>query len=318
MTTASLGSSPRSSYPAPTFAAMRAGIEPPPARDPFRRALLGLYVVSLVVLLALLFAGASFYVTPLAERAHHPGYWDWKAGGRVGRALGVVGAGMMTVMLLYSVRKRLSVLRRVGALSRWLDLHIFLGTIGPLCIVLHSTFKAQGLVSLSYWSMIAVALSGLVGRYLYLQIPRTRAGEALTLAQVEALDQSLGDRLRQRFRLDDSVLKRLEELSTPPADRGGLVRAVLRVTLGDWRLRRQLRGFARECRGVPRPLVGELERVVRQKALLRRRIALWDRLHELFHYWHVIHKPFAVVMYLFMVVHIVVAVMTGYGWSGGS
>jgi hypothetical protein len=28
------------------------------------------------------------------------------------------------------------------------------------------------------------------------------------------------------------------------------------------------------------------------------------------------HKPFALVMYLFMVVHVAVAVMTGYAWGG--
>jgi hypothetical protein len=37
--------------------------------------------------------------------------------------------------------------------------------------------------------------------------------------------------------------------------------------------------------------------------------------HELFHYWHVLHKPFALVMYLFMAVHVAVAVMTGYAWG---
>jgi hypothetical protein len=37
--------------------------------------------------------------------------------------------------------------------------------------------------------------------------------------------------------------------------------------------------------------------------------------HELFHYWHVLHKPFAVVMYLFMLVHVAVAFATGYGWG---
>ena len=41
----------------------------------------------------------------------------------------------------------------------------------------------------------------------------------------------------------------------------------------------------------------------------------WSQLQGLFHYWHVIHKPFAIVMYLFMIVHIVVASVTGYGWG---
>jgi len=153
-----------------------------------------------------------------------------------------------------------------------------------------------------------------LGRFLYLQIPRTRAGEALSLAEVEALDRALSQRLRDRFRLDESLVKRLEALSPPPAGREGLLKSLARVLIGDMQFNRGLRAFARDCRAVPRPLFREFERVARQKAVLHRRIALWDRVHELFHYWHVIHKPFALVMYVFMVVHIAVAVMTGYGW----
>ena len=40
---------------------------------------------------------------------------------------------------------------------------------------------------------------------------------------------------------------------------------------------------------------------------------MWERLRQLFHYWHVLHKPFAVVMYLFLIVHIVVVSLAGYG-----
>ena len=54
--------------------------------------------------------------------------------------------------------------------------------------------------------------------------------------------------------------------------------------------------------------------MLRQRAFLERRILLWDRLQRLFHYWHVLHKPFAVIMYLFMIVHVGVALATGYGW----
>ena len=60
----------------------------------------------------------------------------------------------------------------------------------------------------------------------------------------------------------------------------------------------------------------EFERVLREKAESRRRILLWSRLHDLFHYWHVAHKPFAVVMYVFMVLHVGVALWTGYAFGG--
>ena len=294
------------------------GRDPGKPRVPVFHILLGLlYTLSLLAVAFLLASGGSFYATPLSERAHHPGYWTWKAGGSAGQLLGVVGASMMTVLLLYSVRKRVRLFRRLGALSRWLDLHIYLGVVGPLLIVLHTGFKVGGLVALSFWSMVAVALSGVVGRFLYLQIPRTRAGEELSLTEVRTLDDSLSERLRRDFRLSEAALLRLNGLSAPPeAERRGLRRGLFGLLFGNRELRRDLRAFAQECRTVPKGVFQEFERIALQKALLHRRILLWDRLHELFHYWHVFHKPFAVVMYLFMIVHIAVAVMTGYGWAG--
>jgi hypothetical protein len=265
--------------------------------------------------LAVLAAGADFYRTPLLERAHHEGYWQWKAGGSIGHRLGITGASMMVLMLLYSVRKRVGVLRRLGPLSRWLDVHIYLGVFGPLLVVLHSSFKVQGLVALSFWSMVVVALSGVLGRYLYLQIPRTRAGEELALAELEAEDRELSSQLRSRFRLEEAQLATLDALVGVPG-RTGLLGGFARLVTDDLRLRSGLREFARSCRSIPRPVVREFERVVRQKAQVHRRILLWDRVHELFHYWHVLHKPFALVMYVFMIVHVAVALATGYGGLG--
>jgi hypothetical protein len=277
-----------------------------------RHLTLVVYLASGAAVLAVLAAGEDFYRTPLLERAHHEGYWQWKAGGSIGHTLGITGSSMMVLMLLYSVRKRVGALRRLGPLSRWLDVHIYLGVFGPLLVILHSTFKVQGLVALSFWSMIVVALSGILGRYLYLQIPRTRAGEELALAELEAEDRELTAQLRARFRLDETQLARLDALVAVP-ERSGLLAGFVRLVTDDLRLRSGLRRFARSCGSVPRPVVREFERVVRQKAQVHRRILLWDRVHELFHYWHVLHKPFALVMYLFMIVHVGVALVTGYG-----
>jgi hypothetical protein len=282
-----------------------------------RAGLIVVHLLSGAAVLALLVAGADFYRTPLLERAHHDGYWHWKAGGSVGHKLGIVGSSMMVLMLLYSVRKRVGALRRLGPLSRWLDVHIYLGVFGPLLVVLHSSFKVQGLVALSFWSMVVVAWSGVLGRYLYLQIPRTRAGEEVALAELEAQDRELSGQLRTRFRLDEGQLARLDALVAVPT-RTGLVGGLVRLVTDDLRLRSALREFARGCRSVPQQFVRDFERVVRQKANVHRRILLWDRVHELFHYWHVLHKPFALVMYLFMIVHVAVALVTGYGWVGRS
>ena len=224
--------------------------------DVHRLVLVTCYVAAAAVVGWLAWQGADYYATPLVERPRHDGYWALKPGGSRGHLLGVVGSGLMVVMLVYSLRKRVKALKGLGRLRDWLDFHIFCGIIGPLLVVLHSSFKVQGLVALSFWSMVAVALSGVLGRYLYLQIPRTRAGDELTLAEVEAEVRELSARA-------DAL---------PPE-------------------------------------------LVKRRQWLMDRITRWQRLQELFHHWHVFHKPFAVIMYIFMIVHVVVVVMTGYAFG---
>lgn len=279
----------------------------------FRVVLALLYVAGFAVVIGGLFAGREYYATPLSGRAHSEGYWRLKPGGSVGLPYGIAGTAMMTALVLYSARKRVPALRRFGPVARWLDVHILLGIVGPLLVVLHSSFKVQGLVALSFWSMLAVAASGVLGRYLYLQIPRTRAGDELTLAEIVDEDRVLTERLRREFGFDDDRIVRLDALASPP-ERAGLPAAFSGLLVADLGLGRKLRAFGRAS-GVPASVQRSMMAVITHKAQLRRRIVLWDALHRLFHYWHVVHKPFAVIMYLFMIVHVVVASWTGYGWA---
>ena len=269
------------------------------------------YAAGLGAFLYYLAGGASYYLTPLIERARHPDYWTLKPGGSLGLRFGVAGLLMMTVMHVYSARKRWRWMRSLGPLRNWLNGHILLGILGPLFVVLHSSFKVGGLIAISFWSMVAVALSGIFGRYLYLQIPRTRAGEELTLAEVEKQDRELTRRLKEEFGADDPYLAEVERASAPPSNRGLL--AVLGLLLLEDLGLRGARRRVRPLPGLPPDLARALGQIVAQKRTLRRRIVLWDAIHRLFHHWHVIHKPFAIVMYLFAVVHVAVATLTGYG-----
>lgn len=275
-----------------------------------------IYAVCLGGILLLTLDGLEYYRTPLVERARHDLFWSLKPGGTRGHALGIAGSGLLVVMTLYTVRKRFRSFRRAGRLSHWLRFHIFCGIIGPLLVILHSSFKVQGLVALSFWSMILVALSGFVGRYLYVQIPRRRQGDELTLAEAEALNRETARRLTEELGVPESALSRLDRLAAAdPSHGGGALSLFFRLPFSGLRLRWGLRRLHRELPPLPKATVGELRTLLLQRAQLQRRIALWDRLQALFHYWHVLHKPFAVVMYLFMVVHVAVALATGYGWG---
>ncbi len=282
-----------------------------------RRGLLWLlYLASFLLLGALAWHGRSYYSLPLIERPRHSLHWQLKPGGELGQLYGVAGLATMTAMLGYSLRKRIRPLRRLGRSSTWLDFHIWCGIVGPLLIVLHSALKVGGLIAIAFWSMVAVALSGILGRFLYAQIPRTAAGDQLSLDEARALDRVLAARLHDQMGVREAALAALstDDSSTPARSLAG---ALGTLALEPLRFRRRLRRFRRAHPGVPRATWAPLGRVAGQRALLQRRLALWHRLHELFHYWHVAHKPFAVLMYLFAMLHVGVAWATGYAIGGG-
>ncbi len=272
-----------------------------------------LYVLSLVVLAYFAVNGWDYYTTPLIERPRHELYWALKPGGELGRVFGIVGTALMLLMLSYSVRRRWKALAGIGNLATWLDFHIFCGIIGPLFVVLHSSFKVTGLVALSFWSMVLVAASGVVGRFLYQQIPRRRSGDELSLAEVEARRQRAKLSLSRDFGVTIIHLQRIEEVALAGVDsQAGLLKALLTMPVATSIVRLRIRHLARQFPSVNKSQLG---RLLEEQALLSMRVSMWKRTHELFHYWHVLHRPFALVMYLFAAVHIIVATVTGYGFN---
>ncbi len=278
-----------------------------------------IYILALSAIAWLVYDGYSYYSTPYANRPHHEDYRMLRPAGTRGLLYGYLGAGMMILMLLYSLRKRIRVLERIGSLQGMLHFHIFLGIMGPLLIVLHTSFKVQGLVAVSFWSMVAVALSGFFGRYLYLQIPRNIQGSELSLQELDRLKNDKVIHLRTRFALEDTAVAKLESVTTRFATEfsGGALKATLLLLVNDLFRAFTRRRFTRNVmRAVPLPRreLHEFTRLAFERALLLRRVNLLSQIHQIFHYWHVIHKPFAIIMYLIMLVHIGVAVWMGYGW----
>ena len=277
-----------------------------------QRIVLGCLYLAFASLLALgLWDGFEYYSSPLSERARHEDYWSLKPGGSRGIAYGVLGAGMMTLMLTYSIRKRVSWFKFLGPIRYWLDYHIVLGIFGPLFIVLHSSFKVGGLVSLSFWSMVIVAVSGIFGRFVYLLIPRRRAGDELSLAEVERRNSELSRQVLEQTDLSEIELQEIENLATENVPES-LLKLALSLPFEAVRLRRRLGRFVRSNTNLDPRASSIWRKLLWRKLWLKRRVVLWTRLKTLFRYWHVFHKPFAVIMYLSMLVHIGVAWWAGY------
>ncbi|HPE37198.1 MAG TPA: hypothetical protein PK625_08605 [Spirochaetales bacterium] len=267
-------------------------------------------IVALVVL-AVLWQGRDYYRTPLADRPHHELFRELRPAGRIGHGLGIVGSAMVLLLLLYSLRKRWKPLARLGQLRHWLRYHIFLGTAGPILITLHTSGKVDGLVAVSYWSMAAVALSGVFGRYLYQQIPRNVLGEAMAPAAVEERNEAILVDLADRFGADQRCLDALDKLALGQLQGKPAPVALLNLPFVNIMLARRLQKWIRAYRLPDAP---EVRLLAKQWVLATRRLHLFHLVRDLFHWWHVFHKPFAIIMILVMVVHVGVALALGYTW----
>jgi len=173
-------------------------------------------ILSLIIIVALtvsvlLYIGYNYYSIPLEERHFHPLNQSFRASGIVGHGLGIIGSLLIiTGVFSYMFRKRLRIFSRIGILKHWLEFHIFLCTLGPFLILFHTTFKFGGLVAVSFWSMVAVFLSGIVGRYIYLQIPRSIEGQELSLLEMEDQQIEMNKQLRQSIVLDESIYELID------------------------------------------------------------------------------------------------------------
>ena len=279
---------------------------------------IGLATTWLVVAGVFLFWGLDYYILPLAERPYADGHDLFKPTGLVGNRLAIAGTLMLTFgVASYSTRKRWKRLQTWGKLRHWLSFHIFLCTLGPFLITLHTSFKVGGLVSIAFWSMVLVVASGLVGRYVYVRIPKTLNGRFRSMQEIEARQAELLAELAATGALADDDLTSLR--TAQPATPRGLLHALALAVRFDWESRRETRRLDHllRDRGVEAETRHRLVDEAREHRKLAQQRVLLQPFGRLFRYWHTFHLPLAIIMFLILALHIGVAVAFGYAWTPG-
>jgi hypothetical protein len=223
---------------------------------------------------------------------------------------------MMLLIFLYSLRKHSARLQKIGTQAQWLKVHIFLGIVGPILVTFHTSGKLNGVVAIAFYSMWAMVLSGAFGRYLYAKIPRTISGNQMTLNEIEEELGRLVSLLRRSDRRGD-VLTGIEGfLAGTRKETGGLLPALVRVLFEDAALFANAFRVHRIVRRDHTLSIGErfllVRLVLRQKRLLNK-LAVLDAMKRLFSYWHVFHKPFTVITFVIVFLHVAVVTYFGYG-----
>ena len=271
-------------------------------------------VIFVFVLLA--FYGRSYYTTPLIERHFHEQNELLKPSGFIGHGIGIAGSMLMIVGVFgYMARKRIRRLSRLGILKHWLEFHIFLCTLGPILVLYHTSFKFGGIVAISFWSMIAVVISGVIGRFIYLQIPRTIEGRELSLNDLNNMETELYDQLKEKFHVAPETLAKMNSalVQTDPTEGTNYLVRIVRRFIFERKLAKQIRKELK-LHGLRGKNFRKVNRIFKSKIILNRRIAWLSSMQSLLRYWHVAHLPFALIMLVIMIVHIVIAVLFGYTW----
>jgi hypothetical protein len=237
-----------------------------------------------------------------------------EAGRSISYFLGWLGMGIILVTNLYLLRKNWSPLKNLGSLQNWLNFHIFCGLLGPTCILFHSDFQVRGVVGISFWCMIIVVISGVIGRYVYSQVLQYQVDaeqgaktwedriEAMRAQAQREIPNETVDRLKLSalhyvgVLVDAGHSEKLPLFIFP--------RILGRFLIGDLRL-----SFAYP-HSVPE-LPENSRHALACYALVQRRQIYLESFRRVLGYWHIMHLPFTVSMYGAAFIHIVVALMFG-------
>jgi len=259
---------------------------PVPRRAPF---LLALLVIALVALFGW-------------HAMSQPGF---SSGSRTGYNIGLTGAVLMLILFLYPLRKHVRWLSAAGPLREWLNFHMLLGICGPLLILFHSRFSFDSTnAGIAMASMLVVAGSGIVGRFIYTRIHHELRGRKLAAMELRAaLAESL-ERIQGGNGLPTAAKNALEsfEAFAQRTPRGLIGRGLKFLLIGlrrywtAWRIHRGLAGFPMHVR-IAAQIDGYL--------LGLQRVAQFSIYERLFSLWHLLHIPLVALLVLSAIFHIV-------------
>lgn len=268
--------------------------------------------VTVLVTGYLTYVGFDYYKIPLEERFYDASHEWFKPSGAFGHALGITGTLMILFgVSIYIARKRYNFMKNYLKLKYLLEFHIFLCILGPILILFHTAFKFGGIVSIAFWSMVVVVLSGVIGRFIYIQIPRTIEGRELSLIEVKSMQSDLSESLKNKEGMDAEMLSLIGEFISGGSESTGS--SYFKKYLND----RKTIGLVRKKlkqKNIDKAEQKLLVKMVKDEISLSNRIVRLKTMQRLFKYWHVAHLPFALIMLIVLIIHVGVTLAFGYKW----
>ncbi len=263
--------------------------------------------IILAVTCYLAYTGFSYYELPIEERFYHPRHNWFKPSGTFGHGMGIIGTLMILFgVSIYIARKRYNFMSKFLRLKYLLEFHIFLCILGPILILFHTAFKFGGIVSVALWSMLAEVASGVIGRFIYIQIPRTIEGRELSLNEVKGMKQKITDTLIEKAGEDEELMQIIRSIA------GSKDQNDTESNVDKSALRKAKRILKKK--NIEKAERAAIIKMINDEITLSKRIKRLLTMQKLFKYWHVAHLPFALIMLIILVIHVAVTLAFGYKW----
>jgi len=238
------------------------------------------------------------------------GYW-----------MGVAGATMMLLLFAYPLRKRSPTLARLGKAKHWFAVHMVLGVLGPVTVLAHSAFQVGSLnAGVALFSMLIVAASGVVGRFIYLRTHQGLGGQIESFEALRAAHGFADNAAHSALHFAPAAEARLLALQAHTGRPGDAWREHLRrLAVLPWQVNRQRRLIRRDALAALRRVAAEqkwdeptlrrrwrrVDRIVSNYTASVLRIAQLAAYSRLFSLWHVLHVPFVFLMVICAIAHVV-------------
>jgi len=235
----------------------------------------------------------------------------------LGYLLGIVGASLMALLLLYPLRKNRVFPFRFGAIHHWFRIHMIFGVLGPIIILYHSNFQLGSVNSnIALFCMILVASSGLIGRYFYTRIHYGLYGAHATLEELQQNLANADHQIGEIFAALPEIAKQLRgwEQQMLQQSWGKCMQPLIAPWLS-WRTRSrlnrlvldELKRYGKEQQWDGQELrkrIDSSRKFTYNYVETVRKVAEISLYEKLFSCWHVLHMPLFIMMLITGVIHI--------------
>jgi len=242
-------------------------------------------------------------------------YW-YTAENGLGYAFGIIGSTLMLLLLLYPARKYWKPMRHAFKVHHWFRLHMVFGVLGPVLILLHSNFSLGSLNSnIALFSMLLVAGSGLIGRYVYQKLHRGLYGEQIAFSDLDNDYQASKVHFANSPFFTDDVHILLDQIEEK------LTQRIVPTTTSLW-ARRKIKKIKRLSNQLLKEITNEVDNINEEQKQLLQNYDTWilalNKLNKMANYalyarlfslWHIFHLPIFFMMIITAIVHIFVVHM---------